>query len=410
MERARGGARVTLTMVATLAGLGAAAALSAIALALRVARNVVTPPRERVEDIAILDVDPDAGTIRLGRTPDSVVPGRYSLWFDRDRGHARVGAILASDDESVTRELNSVQRGDLRRADHARWGAWWYLTPADLGHPFHEVGIDTEVGVAPAWVVPAPEPGGDWVIQVHGRGVTRAEGLRAVDVMRRASLTSLLISYRNDGDAPASHDGRYALGGDEWRDVESAIRYAIGQGAERIVLMGWSMGGATVLQCVMRSPFAENVIGVVLDSPVVDWVRVLQFHADAMGVPTPVRRLALDLLESPSGSRWVGLDSPIDFARLDVVARADELSIPMLLLHSDDDGYVPIDGSAALAAARPDLIRLERFATARHIKLWNLDPARWERAITNWLSGVATAPSGRTAPHRRPRAAGSASG
>ncbi len=63
-----------------------------------------------------------------------------------------------------------------------------------------------------------------------------------------AGYTSLVVSYRNDGDAPNSDDHRYALGDREWQDVSSAIEYAFEHGAERIVLLGYSMGGATVLQ------------------------------------------------------------------------------------------------------------------------------------------------------------------
>jgi uncharacterized protein len=150
---------------------------------------------------------------------------------------------------------------------------------------------------------------------------------------------------------------------------------------------------------------------VVLESPVVDWLSVLRFQAEAARLPAPVRDAALAMLGSDRASQWVGLAEPIDFVRLDVLARAAALRIPMLLLHSDDDGYVPIEGSAALAAARPDVVRLERFAVARHTKLWNYDAERWERAIRVWLTDLglsgatAEAPSARTARPRRPRAA-----
>ncbi len=378
--------------VSTALGLLAVAALAtglgAGVVALRVARNVVMPPRRRRYDIAVLAVDEAAGTVSLSRTADTVVPGRYSMWFDGDRGHARIGEVVAHDEASVTRRLHSVQRGDLARASRARWAGWWYLTPADLEVRFTEVGIRTPIGIAPAWRIDPAQPGTDWVIQVHGRAVTRAEGLRAVKVFTECGFTSLLISYRNDGDAPPSVDGRYALGDDEWRDVEAAIAYALDQGAERIVLMGWSMGGATVLQCITRSTLVEHVVGVVLESPVVDWVRVLHFQAAASGLPAPVRDAAMTMLASHRASRWVGLDDPIDFDRLDIVARAAELRIPMLVLHSVDDGFVPSDGSAALAAARPDVVRLEHFAIARHTKLWNYDEPRWERAISTWLTEI----------------------
>jgi hypothetical protein len=57
----------------------------------------------------------------------------------------------------------------------------------------------------------------------------------------------------------------------------------------------------------------------------------------------------------------------------------------VLLLHSDDDGFVPSTASRALAAARPDIVTFVPFEVARHTKLWNYDRTRWEDAIRNWL-------------------------
>ncbi len=416
----RGGARLAARVAVAAVAAGLIGAAAGAVVAVRVARDVVTPPRRRAYDIPILAVDRAAGTVLLGRTPDTEVAGRYSLRFDEDRGHARVGDIIALDEATVLRRLEGVQRGDLERASVGRWSAWWYQTPADLGLPYTEVGVETPVGVAPAWLVEPDDASAasPWLIAVHGRGVTRAEPLRAVPVFRAAGYRCLLVSYRNDGEAPASADGRYALGSEEWRDVEAAIALAVERGARRIVLMGWSMGGATVLQCLLSSSLAHRIDGVVLESPVVDWVTVLRFQASEFGLPPAVRDAALALLGSPRGSSLIGLDSPIDFARLDVVARSAELPVPILVLHSDDDGFVPSDGSVALAAARPDAVRLERFTRARHTKLWNYDPERWERAIRTWLDerelaggSVSGSTTGRTArPCRRPAADGAAAG
>ena len=69
-----------------------------------------------------------------------------------------------------------------------------------------------------------------------------------------------------------------------------------------------------------------------------------------------------------------------------MVARADELRAPILILHSDDDGFVPADASHALQEARPDLVTMPRFTVARHTKLWNYDEKGWTTAITEWLA------------------------
>ncbi len=367
-------------------GAGAVAAagvLTAATITVIAARTIITPPTKRAEDVRILAHD--ESTITLSATLDSLTPGQYSLWFRGDSGHARIGEILSSTTTTVTRVLLGVDRGELDGATRGRFSGWFYLSPADLDVPFDDVELPTELGAAPAWHVPAPGPSTRWMIGVHGRAVRREETLRSVPVFREAGYHSLLISYRNDGDAPGSTDGRYALGDTEWRDVEAAMRYAVDEGATSIVLMGWSMGGATVLQALTRSPLSSLVAGVVLESPVVDWVTALHYQGVANRLPKIVQWGVLRLLTVSWSRRITGQGAPIDLARLDIVARANELHTPILLLHSDDDGYVPATASRALAIARPDIVTFEPFSTARHTKLWNFDARRWNAAITSFL-------------------------
>jgi len=124
----------------------------------------------------------------------------------------------------------------------------------------------------------------------------------------------------------------------------------------------------------------------VLESPVIDWADVVAYQALLLRLPAPVVQGALVVL----GRRWgrivTGLHLPIDFPRLDFVARADDLSLPILILHSDDDGFVPSAPSRRLAELRPDIVTLVPFAEARHTKLWNYDPAGWNEAILAWLT------------------------
>jgi len=377
-----------------LAGLGAVVGLGVAVLSAMVARTVVIPPSRREDDIRILRYDAGARTITLSATPDSLLTGEYSFWFSGDSGHARVGEIIELDRFGVTREVLGVDFGDLVRARRGRFSGWFWLTPRSLGVPYENVSIATPLGAAPAWFVPAEADSDRWVIQVHGRAVRRAETLRAVNPFRSAGYHSLLISYRNDGEAPRSADYRYALGDREWVDVDAAMAYAISRGAREIVLMGWSMGGATVLQALTRSPRAALVTGVVLESPVVDWIATLDFQARMRRLPGVVRWGVYALIRSRWGRIVTGLAEPLDLERLDFVSRAAELEHPILLLHSVDDGFVPATASIALAAARPDIVTFEEFTVARHTKLWNYDRTRWEDAIRNWLAGVEAMPQG----------------
>jgi uncharacterized protein len=371
-----------------VAALAATATLAAGFVAVETARRLITPPRDRDEDIRIFSVGDSSVTLSV--TEESVTPGQYSLFFSRGTGHARIGSILDRTKNTVTRELLGVDFGEIELATRARISGWFFVRPRDLDLAYENVEVDTQLGEAPAWLF-RTEPGTDagrWVIGVHGRGVRRQEVLRAVPVFHEQGYNALLISYRNDGVAPDSYDRRYALGGSEWHDVDAAMRFAIDHGATEIVLLGFSMGGATVLQAATRSSLASLVSGIVLDSPVIDWVDVVDHQGAAAHVPAPLRKVALALV----GETWSGpvmrLAEPIDFARLDFVHRAAELSSPVLVLHSEDDDYVPSGPSEAMALARPDIVTFEKFDTAGHVRLWNYDTQRWTGAITRWLTAL----------------------
>ena len=199
--------------------------------------------------------DGETQRVILAATPETTVDGVYGFFFDGGLGHARIGRIVSYSpaDRTVLREVETVYSGELANARRGWWSGAAFPDPAAIGLAAEDVLIDVEGGTAPAWLIRA-EPASDevaagvWAIMVHGRGATRQEGLRAVRTARELGMTSLLISYRNDGLAPSASDGRYGLGSTEWRDVEGAIAYALQHGAREVVLFGWSMGGAICLQ------------------------------------------------------------------------------------------------------------------------------------------------------------------
>lgn len=374
-----------------------------LAFAAKVARRVVTPPTVREEELRILGTGD--GTVTLSRAKVTRTRGRYSLWFADSAGHAKIGRIVREDEHGVTREVIAVDFGELAAPSTARINGWYFLHPRELGLECEEVLVPTEYGPAPAWHLPPSTPSTRWAILLHGRAVQRAETLRAVPVFHEAGYHCLVISYRNDGEAPDSPDGLYALGDTEWRDADAAMAFAQGRGATEFVLNGWSMGGATVLQASLRSPRAGLIRGLVLDSPVIDWIGVLEHQAGSQGVPPLFRWLAMALLRTRWGRILLRQRHPIDLDRLNLVKHADLLRVPVLLLHSDGDDYVPSKASRRLAAARPDLVRFERFTRAGHTRLWNYDPERWPGAIKTWLADLARSETtaSRGIPRRLPR-------
>ena len=376
---------------AAAAGTGAVAVVTATsALAVYFARRIVTPEKQRMDDVAVLAVISDGPELQivLEATPDTIIEGSYGLYFNNSRAHAVIGRILSyvPREGSVTREVLSVHGGDLRTATAGWWSGNLHAPPDEMGLAFEDVTLNLPDGPAPAWLLPAPSAGATWAIMVHGRGATRIEGLRAVPTAHRLGMNALLISYRNDGDAPAAPDGRYGLGVTEWADVEVAIDYAIAHGAKDVVLFGYSMGGAISLQTADLARNRKHVLALVLDAAVISWVNVLAHQAQLNRIPNFIGQYAEVMLTHPLGRRITGLAGPVNLKSMDWVTRAVELRTPSLIMHSIDDDFVPYEPTAELAKRNPEMVTFEPFSKARHTKEWNVDRERWENVVEAWLS------------------------
>ena len=369
-----------------------ASGAGSLAAAAYFARQVLTPDRRRPDDVVVRAAG--ARTVTLTATPETVVPGRYGVWIEDGFGHVRVGDVVRVDATAgiVERELIAVDRGYLAPGP-ARWNAYFHGAPPDvsIGADTEHVTYAGELGPMPAWLVRPQGEGarrsGRWAVLVHGRGARREETIRAMPPLLAQGWTCLVPTYRNDEGVPGGPDGRYALGLSEWRDVEAAVQHAADRGATEVLLVGWSMGGAIVLQLLDRSPLSRLVSRVVLDGPVIDWGDVLAHHARGHRLPRHVGSLARVMMNQRWGHRLVGVHEGVDLAKTDWVSRADELHHRLLLVHSADDEFVPVGPSRELARVRPDLVTFEEWKVARHCKEWNTDPERWESLVADFASG-----------------------
>lgn len=373
-------------------GLAAAAAAGAASLAgavvtVLVARAVVTPPSGSREPVEVHALDRRARTIRLARTRESSAPGQYSIVYAAGQGRARVGEIVREDARTVTRRFGDERGRPLDGIRGVRMVSSPQLEPADVGLPWTSARVQTEVGPMPAWLFPR-KGSDDWVVHVHGRGAVMTEPLRAVPLVHAEGWNSLVIAYRNDLGAPSSPRRRYGLGATEWRDVEAAVGYAVEHGARRIVLFGWSMGGAAVLQCALSTAHADRIVGIALESPVISWRETLRLQGDELRLPRVIARAGIALLRSRLAPALTGVEAPLPLADLEILDRAHELRVPVLLMHSTADRVVPHRPSASLARMRPDLVTYEQFSDALHTRLWNVDARRWEGVVTQWFRGL----------------------
>ena len=312
--------------------------------------------------------------------------GQFGLWFG-EKGHAVVGHARAHDRlaGTVTRELLHVS-GDLARAGAGYWTGQLHAGPASLQRPYCEVAIAVPGGSAPAWLIGPglPRPSATWAIHIHGSNMTRVTALGSVPATDALGMTSLVVSYRGDGEGPDAPGHASTLGMREWEDVDAAVGYALEQGAQRIVLVGWSLGGAIALQLAERSAYRESLHSLVLIGPVTDWRAVIENGVRERGLPGWTAGLAIRALAGRSASARLGLPEPIDFERLDW-ARPGRLGVPALVIHSDGDREVPLSSSVLFAMANPRLVRLVELSPADHCWEYNVDPAAFNRAVIEFL-------------------------
>lgn len=368
-----------------MAGLSSTAALAAAAggLSWYYASRLTEPPA----DLAIAEPEPHDVVEVVAVTDDEVVlrgpdatrPGRWGIdQTSTTGGYGQVGEVMDVDGDRVTRTCTPLCDG-LAPGAALLDGYAWPGDGAALTPPAREITYESGVGPAPAWFVPGDDE--TWVIAVHGRAANRHEGFRFVPTLARRGHPVLMIAYRNDRDAPRSPDNRSHLGQTEWQDVEAAIDHAVANGARDVVLIGYSMGGACVVQCHRRSDRAHRIRALVLEAPVLDWGPVVRRAALDRGLPRAILPALLPLAMVLARVR-VG----IDFGGL----RSDPeaLDVPTLLIHGNADPVVPVELSDALAAARPDVVTYLRVPGAGHVRAWNTAPDHVELSLGAFLESV----------------------
>ncbi len=339
-------------------------------------------------DLEVADISQDRVTLRL--TPDTDKQGDWrarGIWgLERKDGYDQVAAIIDLTDQSVVREYISLTEG-LRAGDKVRLDSFAF--PGDPlqahGIAFKDVSYSSTLGSFPAWFV---EGSTDvWAVFVHGRGASRREALRMLPVVTELGLPSLVITYRNDEGVPQNPDGLHWFGLTEWEDLEGAVRYAVERGAEGLVLIGYSMGGAIVTQFLYESPLAEEVRGIILDSPMLDFGATIDHGASQLSLPVVGASV-------PGLLTWVGKNISsirfgVDFERLNYLTRANELAAPVLLFHGEADRKVPVKTSDTLAETRPDIVRYVRNPDIDHVRTWNVRQSEYEAAVKDFLLNLA---------------------
>jgi pimeloyl-ACP methyl ester carboxylesterase len=355
-----------------------AAGVVVFAIAVAGARALIAPGRRPLTRFRVIE----QGTVDLEKTELTRLPGMFGLSYDG--GHARVSSIIA-ESKSIRRKVEAVLGGAIPSSGSGWWRRDVYRTPDEAGMAYEEVAISTEFGDAPAWVVPPPrgDDSGMWAVHMHGIRTTRSVVIPSVIAASRAGMTSLVPSWRNDGEGPTSQRGLSTLGATEWLDVDAAVNYAVEAGARSVVLVGWSLGAAIALLTVTRSAHAGKVAGLVLIAPVTNWTGVLALAIRNAHLPGLFTGLVGGVLRNRILCRLAGLGTPVDLRQL--APSPQQLDIPALVIHNPGDQLVPFSATEEFAADYRGQIELVRFEPCPHAMEWNTAPERFDTTLHEWL-------------------------
>jgi alpha-beta hydrolase superfamily lysophospholipase len=326
------------------------------------------------------------GTVTLGVPTDPgqlLTPGTWGLQWPT--GYGQVTTIVARGQGTVTRSFRHLTGSRLVAGVRAALDnkAFPHDPRVGLGIGFHDVAYQGPLGSYPAWLVPGATD--TWAVLVHGNALDRLDTIKIVPALHRLGLPVLMISYRNDAGAPPDPSGMLRYGQTEWQDLAAAVQYALGHGARRLLLVGYSMGGAVVVSFLQRSPLAARVAGVVLDAPMLDFSRSVDLGASRQTLPLVGLPLPQSLTDV---AKWIASwRYDVDWGSLNYLRGAGKLQAPILLFHGTADTRVPVATSDQLAHLAGDVTYV-RVAGADHLDSWNLDPARYDRAVQAFVERV----------------------
>lgn len=375
MEESKFGYWLRRVLAAVVIGLLLAMLIGAFRGSSVIATDLLTPgPREMGQQLEIGLVG--AGRIVLPRNPVTEQEGIWGI-SNEEGAYGQVAAIITKDAETIERSFRTLAgrfiAGEMVTLDGYAVGA----DPMEAyAIEFDEVRVPGDLGVNPAWLVPGELD--TWVILIHGEGQDeRAQALRILPVLEDAGFPALFITYRNDTAAP-DDGGYYRWGLSEWRDVETAMEFARNRGADRFVLYGFGMGATIAITHLHESDSTGEVLGAVLDSPVLDVGAVVDEIARERGIPGFVSSAAKAVARVRFGLEW---------SKLNQMDRIAQFDVPMLLLQGTEDDVAPIAMADEFAASLPDLVTYERFEGAIRTELWNVDAERYNTAVADFLAG-----------------------
>ena len=192
---------------------------------------------------------------------------------------------------------------------------------------------------------------------------------------KKLNMNLLLVDQRAHGKS-GSHTISFGIR--ERRDALCWAQYVTQRfGAETpILLTGLSMGAATVLMAT-ELPLPENVVGVIADCPYDAPKDIIQKVSRDEHYPV---KLVYPIIRF--GARLLGR---FDLEETGAKQAVQKANIPIMLIHGEDDHFVPCQMSREILAQCHTRAELHTFPGADHGLSYMVDPVRYEQLTVDFL-------------------------
>lgn len=210
----------------------------------------------------------------------------------------------------------------------------------------------------------------------HGyRSMALRDGVGGFAMARKMGMNVLVVDQRAHGNS-GGHVITFGIW--ERRDCLFWIRYInerLGSDTP-IVLSGLSMGAATVIMATAL-PLPENVQCVLADSPYAAPGEIIKKVCRDIHIPDklvyPFIRFAARALGG------------FNLEQASAVEAAGVSPVPILLLHGEDDRFVPYQMSLDIHMNSNGCTRLKTFEDAGHGLSYMVEPEQYEKAVWDFL-------------------------
>ncbi len=217
------------------------------------------------------------------------------------------------------------------------------ITPQDLGLEYEEISFTTADNIKIAgWFIPHPSVS-KTIILLHGYPADKGNILPALSFLSN-KYNLLLFDFRYLGKS----GGRYSTAGaKEVEDLLAAIYFLKTRGIEEVGVWGFSMGGAVALLTAPQAPEIQAIVSESsyssLDMMVTELYQI------------PILKYPLAYLTG----LWAEIFLGIDLKKVSPVAEVKDLTIPILIIHSKNDGVIPFKNALLIQETLKDNPRAE---------------------------------------------------